>query len=189
MLSVPQLLRSVVMLRKERSQTIQLMIDNKKPMLVSRLDTSQAPQPSVVDLAQAALRVIVEPHRKNEQQQAIPAGASDTMRRKSELRKSTRYQLNSAVVIRWLGGDGEIHEAFGAVHDISTCGVFVDCTTILRTATNVELEITSPNPKLSPYDLELRFEGKVVRSGKRTGREGFAVAGFLYVSRLWGLGC
>jgi hypothetical protein len=165
------------------------MIDNKKPMLVSRLDTSQAPQSSAVNLAHAALRAIVEPHRKNGQQQDISAGASDTMRRKTELRKSTRYQLNSAVIIRWLGADGEIHEAFGAVHDISTCGVFVESATTLRTSTNIELEITSPNPKPSPYDLELRFEGKVVRSGKRKGREGFAVAGFLYVSRLWGLGC
>jgi len=165
------------------------MIDNKKPMLVSRLDTSQALRPAAVDPVQAALRTITEPQRKNGQQQAISAGATDTMRRKTELRKSTRYQVNSAVVIRWLGADGEIHEAFGAIHDISTCGVFVESTTTLRTATNVELEITSPSPKPKPYDLELRFEGRVVRSGKRKGREGFAVAGFLYVSRLWGLGC
>ena len=164
------------------------MIDNKKPMLVSRLDTSPAPRPAAVDLVQAALRTIAVPQRRNGQQQAISAGASDTMRRKTELRKSKRYQLNSAVVIRWLGVDGEIHEAVGAVHDISTCGVFVESPTTLRMATNVELEITSPNPKPSPYDLELRFEGKVVRSGKRQGKEGFAVAGFLYVSRLWGLG-
>lgn len=165
-----------------------MMIDTKKPMLVPRLETSQAAQPSAVDLAQVALRAIVEPHRKHEQQ-AISAGTSDTMRRKTELRKATRYQLNSAVVIRWLGADGEIHEAFGAVHDISTCGVFVESTATLRPATNVELEITSPAPKPKPYDLELRFEGRVVRSGKRKGHEGFAVAGFLYVSRLWGLGC
>jgi PilZ domain len=164
------------------------MIDNKKPMIVPRLETSQPAQPTTVDLAQAILRAMAKPNSKCEQQ-GISTGTRDTMRRQTELRKATRYRLNSAAVIRWLGADGDIHEAFGSIHDISTCGVFVESAAAVRHAANVELEISSPTLKPSLCDLELRFEGRVIRSEKRKEREGFAVAGFLYVSRLWGRGC
>ena len=161
------------------------MIDDKKPMIVPRPAVPPAAQPPAVDLAQTTRKAIVSQGSRPEllQRQAIAAEARKPMQRVTELRKATRYRLTSAAVIRWLGADDKIHEAFGLVHDISTCGVFVESTVPLRLTTNVELEITPPTLQPNASGLELRFEGKIVRAEKRKERAGFAVAGFLYVSR------
>ncbi len=102
----------------------------------------------------------------------------------SELRKATRYQFDSAAVIRWLGSDEQIHQAFGIVRDISTNGVFIETAAPLCLTANVELEIAPPT--LQPYSSspDLRFEGKIVRAVDHKGRQGFAIAGSLYISRL-----
>jgi PilZ domain-containing protein len=128
------------------------------------------------------------PHKLQEDQ-VIATEAVTAMPRFKELRRATRYQLPSAAVIRWLGADEKIHEAFGAVRDISTFGVFIESTTQLRLNTNVELDITPPSLQPNASGPELHIEGKVVRTETRPGKQGFAVAGFLSVSRFGGPVC
>jgi hypothetical protein len=104
--------------------------------------------------------------------------------RQNGRRKATRYLFDSAATIRWLGVDEQIHQAFGIVRDISTNGVFVESTAGLGLNVNVELEIAMPSsqPHLSGPDL--RFEGNVVRTVSKKERQGFAVAGSLYIPTL-----
>jgi hypothetical protein len=82
--------------------------------------------------------------------------------------------------MRWLGSDGVVHEAFGVVRDISTCGLFVEADLPLRTNSNVELEIAPFGMQPETLKTELHFEGKIVRKE----RNGFAVAGFLWLAKL-----
>ncbi len=99
--------------------------------------------------------------------------------RVTERRKANRYPLEPVATIRWLGADGILHEEYGTVRDISTCGVYVKTRAVLRLGEIVALEMTPPD--LPRYDPEMRLEGKVVRVEKRLGRRGYAVAGLLYL--------
>jgi hypothetical protein len=92
-------------------------------------------------------------------------------------RKATRYQFNATVVIRWLGIDEQIHQAFGIVRDISTSGVFIETTAPLCLNANVELDIAPPSRHGSSSGPELEFEGRVVRAIDHNGQHGFAIAG------------
>jgi hypothetical protein len=99
-----------------------------------------------------------------------------------ELRKATRYQFNSAAVMRWLGSDDRIHQSFVIVRNISVNGVYLESTAALSMNINVELEITSPNPRSRSSRPELNFEGKIVRVVDQNGQRKFAVAGWFYIS-------
>jgi hypothetical protein len=99
-----------------------------------------------------------------------------------ELRKATRYQFNSAAVMRWLGSDDETHQSFAIVRNISVNGVYVESTAPLSMDINVELEIMLPNPRSKSSRPELNFEGKIVRVVDQNGRREFAVAGWFYIS-------
>lgn len=99
-----------------------------------------------------------------------------------ELRKATRYQFNSAAVIRWLGPDNHIHQAFGIVRNISVSGVYVETTATISIHTNVELEIAAPSLQAGSSRPELNFEGRVIRSAQQERRYGVAIAGSLYFS-------
>lgn len=99
-------------------------------------------------------------------------------------RKATRYLFDSVATIRWLGGDEQIHQAFGIVRDISTSGVFVESTARLGLNVNIELEIAMPSSQPHSSGPDLRFEGNVVRTVNQKERQGFAVAGSLYIPTL-----
>lgn len=164
------------------------MTDSKKPMIVPHREVAGAASTPNLDLAVIFQEGIVPQGRRHKlgEQQAASTQAVNAMRRFKESRKATRYRLSSAVVIRWLGTDGKIHETFGAVRDISTCGVFVESAAPLRLTTNIELEITPPSLRPNASGPELHLEGKVVRTETHRGKEGFAVAGFLSIYRLGG---
>ncbi|MDW5265031.1 MULTISPECIES: PilZ domain-containing protein [Acidobacteriaceae] len=102
----------------------------------------------------------------------------------NERRKATRYLFDSAATIRWLGVDGQIHQAFGIVRDISISGVFVESTARLGLNVNIELEIAMPGSQPHSSGPDLKFEGNVVRSVNQEDQQGFAVAGSLYIPRL-----
>ena len=159
---------------------------HKKPIIVPHTETPGAVSTPNVDLALIFHQAIAPRGSRHEllKKQAIATEAANAAPRSGESRKATRYRLTSAVVIRWLGTDGKIHEAFGAVRDISTCGIFVESTAQLRLTINVELEITPPGLRPNASGPELHLEGKVVRTETHQGKEGFAVAGFLSISRL-----
>jgi hypothetical protein len=121
--------------------------------------------------------------------QSMAREATSVSPRSKQSRKATRYPLASSALIRWLGGDGDIHEALGTVRDISTCGVFVESTSAVHLGSNIELEMTPPGLRPNRSGPELHFEGKVVRVESRNGSRGFAVAGFLSVSKPGGPVC
>lgn len=99
--------------------------------------------------------------------------------RVTERRNAQRYQREPVATIRWLGTDGILHEAYGTVRDLSICGVYVKTRAVLRVSDIVELEMTPPD--LTLYGPEMRFEGKVVRTDKRLGQRGYAIAGLLHL--------
>jgi hypothetical protein len=83
--------------------------------------------------------------------------------------------------IRWVGTDGIRHEAYGAVCELSICGVYVETSATLRLSEIVKLEMTPPDLRPDTSGPEMHLEGKVVRAEKRLGRRGYAVAGLLYL--------
>jgi hypothetical protein len=154
------------------------MTDNKKPLEVSEVESLGAGLSPTIDQTQGTRARIL-----GSKSMIITPNAR---RRATELRKATRYELNCAAIIRWLGSDGAIQEAIGTVCDISTCGVFIQNTASLQVSNNVEIEIVAPGLRPNSPGPELRFEGNVVRSEKSEGKEGIAVAGFLSVSKRQG---
>jgi len=114
---------------------------------------------------------------ERDKRQPIPISTRSSMSSPNGRRKATRYQFNASVLIRWLGVDEEIHQAFGTVRDISISGVFIETTAPLCLNANVELDIAPPSPHYSSSGPELEFEGKVVRTVDHNGRRGFAIAG------------
>ena len=115
----------------------------------------------------------------NEQTEKQP----DPMNLPQELRKATRYQFNSAAVIRWLGSDKQIHQAFGIVRNISVSGVYVETTATISIHTKVEIEIAAPSLQFGSSRPELNFEGSVIRSGRQESKYGVAIAGSLSFSK------
>ena len=97
-----------------------------------------------------------------------------------EQRRARRFPVCSPATMRWLGSDGVVHETAGVIRDISTCGLFVEADAPLRTNNNVELEITPFGMQPETPKTELHFEGRIVRKE----RDGFAVAGFLWLAKL-----
>lgn len=121
-----------------------------------------------------------EPHDK----QSVIISTQYSRSHPNGRRKATRYLFDSVAVIRWLGVDEQIHQAFGIVRDISISGVFVESTARLDLNVNIELEIAMPSPHGHSSGPNLKFEGNVVRSVNEKERQGFAVAGSLYIPRL-----
>lgn len=81
--------------------------------------------------------------------------------------------------IRWVGADRIRRQAPGSVCDLSISGVYLETSAELRLTQIVRLEMTPPD--MPRYGPEMRFEGRVVRTEKRLGRLGYAVAGRLYL--------
>jgi len=121
--------------------------------------------------------------REQAEEQPVAIPRRDQMIPAQELRKATRYQFNSAAVIRWLGADEQIHQAFGIVRNISVSGVYIESTAPISMYANVELEIAAPNLQSISSGPDLNFEGRVVRAVEQGRKKGFAIAGALYVSR------
>ena len=153
------------------------MIDSKKPSLVPPINVPNPAQSRTMEVAEAAGKPMAQTSSRHLrfQQHAVISKARNRMFSPSELRKATRYQLTSTAVIRWLGTDQVLHEAEGVVHDISTCGVFVESTAPLLLRANVELEIAPSNLQLCGAGPSLHFEGRVVRTEKYRKRLGFGI--------------
>ena len=96
-----------------------------------------------------------------------------------EHRKAKRFTLMSTATIRWLANDGLVYEAFGTIHDISTCGVLLDTQLSLPIDTRVELEIIPSGLLPQGTRAELHFEGKVVRIVEVPSQRRMALAGLL----------
>ena len=122
-------------------------------------------------------------HREQTEEKPAAIEESHSKPPFQELRKATRYQFNSAAVMRWLGSDGQIHQSFVIVRNISVNGIYVESTASLSMNINVELEIMPPNPRSKSPRAEFNFEGKIVRVVDQNGQREFAIAGWFYISR------
>jgi hypothetical protein len=171
---------------------VQAMTDMKKSIIIPHPeDSGTASIPNLVFAltARDTMGQGDDPCEKDERQ-PIAISKRNLTSPPNGRRKATRYQFNSAAIIRWLGVDEQLHQAFGVVRDISTSGVFVESMAPLCLNANVELEIAAPSMQHSSSGPELQFEGKVLRAVNHKGQQGFAIAGYLYIPRLTDLdGC
>jgi hypothetical protein len=95
----------------------------------------------------------------------------------TELRKATRYRLDSVAVLRCLDANEDLCEILAVVRDVSTCGVYVECEVSLSVNTNIELEIVPRNLDYESSRIRLYFEGKIVRVEKVLSKVGMAATG------------
>src|SRR5947209_19840215 len=94
-------------------------------------------------------------------------------------RRVVRYRIRVPAVFRWVNSDGISHKFEGLTHDISTQGVFVNCSDLPPVGTTGVVEVSFP-----PFDpavqsgLRLKAEIRVTRIQSGAGESGRGFGAF-----------